>query len=209
MAATRSKISNNLKRIGAAILAYQKQHGRLPPAAVRSPDGKSLLSWRVAILPHLGHGGLYDRLHLDESWDSPHNLGLLNEMPDDYRQAGDPYTPPGLTYFQVLVGPGTAFERDGLVIPRDFPDGAADTLLVVEAAAPVAWTRPTDVPFHPDGEPPVLGPVIPGSRYRQLRQDDFLAVLADGSVRSCYRLTPASLRAAITRNGKDKLGSEW
>ena len=42
------------------------------------------LTWRVAILPDLGQKALYDKFHLDEPWDSEHNLTLLDQMPDVY-----------------------------------------------------------------------------------------------------------------------------
>ena len=45
--------ANNLKRLTVALLAYEKAHGRLPPAAVTAKDGTPLLSWRVLILPYL------------------------------------------------------------------------------------------------------------------------------------------------------------
>ena len=51
-----------------------------PPAAIYSKDGKPLLSWRVAILPYLGLDNLYKQFHLDEPWDSPHNI-KLSAMP--------------------------------------------------------------------------------------------------------------------------------
>src|ERR1700687_5875055 len=38
---------NNLKYLGLAFQAYQEEHGRLPPAAVRDREGRPLLSWRV------------------------------------------------------------------------------------------------------------------------------------------------------------------
>ena len=43
------------------------------------------LSWRVFLLPWLGEQLLFNKFRLDESWDSPHNLSLIVEMPDTYR----------------------------------------------------------------------------------------------------------------------------
>jgi hypothetical protein len=42
------------------------------------------LSWRVFLLPWLGEQTLFSKFRLDESWDSPHNLSLVAEMPDIY-----------------------------------------------------------------------------------------------------------------------------
>jgi serine/threonine protein kinase len=76
---------SNLKRLGAAIEHFHQTHGTLPPAAITDLSGKPLLSWRVALLPELGHEALHARFHLDEAWDSPHNKALLAEMPNVYR----------------------------------------------------------------------------------------------------------------------------
>jgi len=89
-------------------------------------------SWRVLILPYLEQKDLDDEFDRNESWDSPHNLKLLARRPsvyDSVRISADPT----LTYSQVFVGKGAAFEgRQGVTL-ADFPDGPDRTLLVVEA----------------------------------------------------------------------------
>jgi tRNA A-37 threonylcarbamoyl transferase component Bud32 len=85
--------TGNLRTIGQALGRYHRREGRFPPAAIVGADGAPLLSWRVAILPDLGLGELYERFRKDEPWDSPRNLALLAEMPPVYRglgPAGDP-----------------------------------------------------------------------------------------------------------------------
>lgn len=42
-------------------------------------------SWRVMILPYLGERDLYLRYRLEEPWDSPNNLKLLDDMPEVFR----------------------------------------------------------------------------------------------------------------------------
>jgi hypothetical protein len=112
----------------------------------------------------------------------------------------------------VFVGPGTAFEHDGLRLPADFPDGTSNTLLVVEAATPVPWTQPIDLQFQPDLPLPPLGASLPESRLRRHREkpDAFIAVLADGSA---HMIQPRNLgfdvRALITRNGGEKVPANW
>jgi hypothetical protein len=53
-AAERIHSQNNLKQIGLAMTAYHDDHNKLPLPAIYSPQGKPLLSWRVALLPYLG-----------------------------------------------------------------------------------------------------------------------------------------------------------
>ena len=147
---------NNLKQIGLALDNYHHDHGRFPPSAVYSPDGRPLYSWRVLILPYLEQKDLYDEFDLNEAWDSPHNRELLARRPAVYDSVGIA-TEPTLTYSQVFVGEGAAFEgRQGTTL-ADFPDGPERTLLVVEAADPVPWTKPIDLPFMAGTQLPPLG----------------------------------------------------
>ena len=203
-AAARVQSTNNLKVIALAMHNYHDTYGRLPPAGTRGqpgmpgwpgrPSDKPLLSWRVALLPFIEQQQLYLRFHHNEPWDSPHNKALLPLIPKVYLQAGEQPTPEGLTKYQVFVGPGTAFEdRPQGVRLTDITDGTANTLLVVEAANGVPWTKPEDLPFNPNAPLPPLG-----GEFRGI----FLAAYADGSCKPVPRDTPeATLKALITRNG--------
>jgi hypothetical protein len=121
-------------------------------------NGRPLLSWRVAILPYIEQEALYGRFHLDEPWDSPHNLELLKEMPPIY--AFPDQSDPAMTYVQAIVGPGTPFEPGGKwsLSKEDFLSDDEDaTILIIEAGEPVPWTKPDDVSFDPMGPLPALG----------------------------------------------------
>jgi hypothetical protein len=208
-AATRAKTQNHLKQFVMAIRELAAAEKRWPAAAIRGADGMPLLSWRVAILPHIGQAELFRQFRLDEPWDSPHNRELLPRMPAVFAYPDDPYTPAGYTYFQVFVGRGTAFERDGLKLPDDFPDGPENTIAVVEAMNAVPWTKPADLEYDSNGPLPRIGPAIPWRGFRRNRHT-FIAALADGSIRSIrLELSESTLRAAITRNGDDRLGDDW
>ncbi len=149
-------------------------------------------------------GGLYRQFKLDEPWDSPHNKKLLDKMPEVYGlpASRSDEIPPHHTVFQVFVGKGAAFEGSkGLRLPQDFPDGTADTLLVVLAAKPVPWTKCEDLAYDPNGPLPGL---------RKLFRHGSPVLMADTSVRWLKAdASEASIRAAITRNGGDKLGPDW
>ena len=47
--------------------------------------GQPLLSWRVALLPQLDQLPLFQQIHLDEPWDSPHNRQFAEQMPAVYQ----------------------------------------------------------------------------------------------------------------------------
>jgi hypothetical protein len=211
LAAERVTSTNNLHQIALAMHIYHDRKGALPPAAIYSRDGKPLLSWRVAILPDLGEiapyrelklDQLYREFKLDQPWDSPHNQRLLARMPKVFAPPRGASREHYTTYYQVFHGNGAAFEGTRGVSLQDFPDGRANTLLVVEAGDPVPWTRPQDFTFSPDQPLPRLkGPFTTKSF------PFVLAAFADGS----FHTIPSNgsdtlLRALITRNGGEVLG---
>jgi hypothetical protein len=70
-AARRAECNSNLKQIGTALLSYQEEHRHFPAINDCSSDGKPLWSWLVELLPELERKDIYDRLRMDEPWDSP------------------------------------------------------------------------------------------------------------------------------------------
>lgn len=202
--------SCRLKQLALALHNYQDAQGHLPGPAILGADGQPLLSWRVAILPFIEQDDLYKSFHLDEPWDSPHNLTLLPRIPTQFRPYPDVVAEPNTTLFQAFVGPGTAFERAGLTW-RDFRDGTSNTILIVEARDGVPWTKPADLQYDPTGPLPPLGKTYRARRLLPVQQPKwFRAAMADGhSVSVPHSISEATLRSAITRNGEDQLGPDW
>lgn len=199
-AGDRNRRTNHLQQIALAMHNYHDTMKGFPPAAlssVKNRDGKPLLSWRVAILPYIEQHQLYQKFDLELPWDHPHNKKLIEQMPEIYVVPGTKSKEPGLTHYQVLVGPGTAFEpKKGQTLTGtrmlEVLDGTSNTIMVVEAAEPVIWTKPEDVPFNPKEPLPKLG----------VLGDGFYAAMCDGSVRFIRRtVNEQTLRALITRNG--------
>ncbi len=188
-----------LPQLYKALLLYADDHrSRLPPAAVCGPGGQPLYSWRVLILPYIQEEALYKEFHLDEPWDSPHNIALLSRMPAAYAQPRwkASQVPAGHTVIHVFVGKGAAFEgQQGLKVPGGFRKGFWDTILVVEAGPPVPWTKPEDLAYDPDGPLPDL---------RGLFRDGFRALLGRGDVRFVWKETSeARIRWAISRDSQE------
>ncbi len=187
-----------MKQLGLAFHNYADVHGSLPPAVVYGPDGTPRYSWRVLLLPYVEGDSLYAQFKLDEPWDSPHNIQLLDRMPSTYAAPGSKrkLMPPNHTVCHVYAGPGSLF--DG---PKGQPlsactDGLSNTLMIVEAGEPVPWTKPENIPFGPDW------PVHPRTIFR----DGFRVCLGDGSVRFLRGdVAEVRLRAAITRNGNEQI----
>ncbi len=152
--------SARMKRIAEGIRNWRDMHSRFPPAVLRHLNRKPVkhpYSWRVAILPYIGQQGLYRQYRFDEPWNSPNNLKLLERMPEVFRSPGDA---PGetKTRYQVLVGPGTLFDPERPQGESRLPDREADTLLLIQAAKKVPWTKPEDVLWSPENPVPALGP---------------------------------------------------
>jgi hypothetical protein len=192
-AVQRAQQMNKLKEIALAMHIYHDVHKAFPPAATRDADGKPLLSWRVELLPYLEKPGLYDKFQRDEPWDGPHNIQLVNQMPEVFLSAGREND--GKTSIMLFTGEGTAFA--GPKGPRlaDIVEGSSNTILCVEAGADkaVPWTKPEDLPFDPNDPISALG-AIPG--------DGFRAAFFDVSCTQFERsIAPETLRAMITPDG--------
>lgn len=83
----------------------------------------------------------------------------------------------GMTHYQAIVGPGTAFERNDL---------SDSLLLVVEATQPVPWTEPADLVYAPGKPLPELGGLFQKPIhlwcYEIGRRNGFNACFGDGNV---------------------------
>ncbi len=150
----RSGSLKNLEQIADALRSYAAAHGRFPPPVSRDDSGTPLHSWRVLVLPYLGHEDLYFQFDLDRPWDAMENQEAALEMPSVYRhptsQRGQtPYGMGGspIAGYYLITGPETLFPPTGPLREDQVHDGAAKTLLVVEAT-PVgasSWTEPVDL----------------------------------------------------------------
>jgi hypothetical protein len=196
-AARRSTCTNNMNQIAVAMSLYKAAHGTsFPPAATYDKNGKPLLSWRVLILPYLGEEHLYKQFHLDEPWDSPHNKPLGDRAPNVFRCPSEMTEPPGLTTNEVVVGPHSMFTGQPAGVRLDSAsDGAQNTLIVVEGAAPVSWSKPADLSLS--SSDPLLGM---GSKH----PGGFNASMADATVHFInVSIDPRVLKGWVTRDGSE------
>ena len=190
---------DSLRSISLALHNFHSLYNRFPKSTSRNESGDALLSWRVHLLPFLGHEDLYNQFVLEEPWDSPTNRPLADQMPDIFLTE-ELALESGYTVYQVPVGPGAAFEDDTEIGLRDFIDGMSNTILVVEASPEraVIWTQPGDYAFDPDGTLDGLQGVEP---------EGFNAAFADGRVEVVLE-TADDLKALFTRNGTRNGGEQ-
>ena len=156
------------------------------------------MSWRVHILPYIGHQSLYKKFRLEEPWDSPHNRQLLDAMPDCFRNVtSSPNS--HMTSILTFTGPGTPFEELGLAPQmRSIRDGASTTVCFMRAPDEFAvpWTKPSDFPVDCSDPDEV-------SAFEKLRTGTGLTVaMFDGSVQHLTPdFRPEDLRAIVTPTG--------
>lgn len=169
-AARRTTSMNNLRQMALATLNYEAANQKLPNNIV-DKQGKPLLSWRVRILPFIEEMRLYDQFHMDEPWDSPHNIKLLDQMPASYASPNVPES--NRTVYLGFEGEETIFPGKQVRF-SEIMDGTSNTILLVEANADeaVEWSRPKDIPFDPNQPVTAIGDLRPGG---------FVTVFCDGS----------------------------
>ncbi len=152
--------THQLRTVLFSMFNYQSTHKEFPLTnahlRVQQQDGARgndlpavtsyKLSWRVYLLPFLGHDKLYKQFRLNEPWDSPHNKQLIPLMPDCFRDGDDPVDQ-YKTRIMVFCGLNTPFVEPGNCIdPGGFLDGTHKTILLFQASPGLEaiWTKPVD-----------------------------------------------------------------
>lgn len=177
IAAANSKRLNTLRMFALGILNFESAHMRFPTQATVDENGKPLLSWRVQILPYLEQNDLYNQFHLDEPWDSEHNLKLVQRMPESFE---DPKpesrnnNKEGKTIYLGAAGEGMIFNGGKEVGFGDLKDGSSNTILLATVAGDhaVPWTKPVDWQVNLND---------PTAQLKETKRTDAEVVLADGS----------------------------
>ncbi|MGI9519957.1 MAG: DUF1559 domain-containing protein [Pirellulaceae bacterium] len=186
--------SNNIRQLVLACHNYHDWKKSLPPTAIVDEEGRPLLSWRVAVLPFLEQGKLYEQFRLDEPWDSEHNRELISRMPR-FLITHDNLAAEGKTTLVMPTGESAIGRLDPLRF-RDIIDGTSNTILILDAApeSAVIWTKPDDWEFDPAN--PLRGLFADGQQ--QIRTG-----FADGSVHVLPK-DEADIRARLTVAGEEE-----
>lgn len=207
--------NNRFRTLSLGILNFLDVRQAFPYNAFDTNTGDQLLSWRVLLLPMLGYSDLYDAFNLDEPWDSPHNLALLDQMPDIYRSFDEPPTTT-TTRIQFVtdnsVSPAVGILRPpqlvgetwrlGKVSFGSIRDGFSNTIGFVETGIDraVPWTQPTDVLW--DETDPIAS-------FGELPDDKLRAGMLDGKTLSlATAIGPETMLALATRNDGTPLDAD-
>jgi hypothetical protein len=213
--AKRTSKVNDMKQIGiAANRFYDDGHGFFP-ANIVDKDAKPLLSWRVLTLPYIEQQALFEKLHLDEPWDSPHNLEVAKHAAPDLYCRGNR---DGMTTYLRPVYPGSdlsAARGDVELVEKlfagqrcylqpgdkfqDLTDGPSQSIMVAEVAPEhaVFWTKPED--WQVDLKEPL-------AKLRTEGRHTFAAGFHDGSARSiAINIDAEMLKRLITKAGGEPI----
>lgn len=191
-------LKNKLERLGLAFLNFESDYKEFPGTSNTQEGGRHRkdkktfpYSWRVAILPFIDQVELYQQYHFDEPWDSEHNLTLLDKMPAVYRSLfANESQKPGETNFVGFASINSALGTGGGEQLQSFTDGTSPTLLLVEAANSVPWTKPYDF-----ADP---------SQVVWFDDHPSTFLMVDGRVRS-EKISPEELSKLISRNGGEAM----
>jgi hypothetical protein len=141
----------SLKEIAEAIWYYHDTFKTLPSDIVDG-QGKSLLSWRVRLLPFIEQVHLYKEFKLDEPWDSPHNRELISRIPHWYL---NPYYADaeakklGKAYVVAPRGPKTFFGIGKPRMTQEIQNPMAIMVVGVDSEHAPIWTKPEDLTYDP------------------------------------------------------------
>ena len=157
-AARRMQCSNNMKQIVVAFHRYRNEHGHFPPAYTVDEEGRALHSWRVLILPYIEQKALYEKIRLDEPWNSEYNQQFHSEVPNFFWCPSNvirdrDYECPTCHFVQrsvqggcsysVIVGEEAAFNGSQPRKAEDITSGTSNTIFLVERRTPVNWMNPS------------------------------------------------------------------
>ena len=194
-AAARKASQNNLKQIAIAQAIHDDANNKLPsPYYYVGPPGgepsaqSDRLSWRVAMLPFIEQDNLYLKFQLAEPWNSATNRPLSQYTIKTYQHPADA-PPEPTTRYRIFYGGGAAYDLDRPMSLSAIPDGASNTIAVVEGGDRVTWSQFDEYPFSMNGPLPKLG--LPKASV-------FHAAMFDGSVRAIRTsIEPMVLKSGI------------
>ena len=143
-----------------------------PGANVDSSNRKNL-SWRVHLLPAMGMNDLYQEFHLDEPWDSSHNMTLLEKMPDHFKLSDKDGTN---TRIQVIQGEQFLFNDSHIPAMASVTDAEKHSIMavVVGPEKAVPWTSPNDFLFDDANPMQSIGTTPEGILMCLMADGDFL-----------------------------------
>jgi hypothetical protein len=195
--AKRVKTMNSMKHIGLAIHNYHSKQKHLPPRCFTDREGRPLLSWRVALLPHVEQLAFYRIMELDKPWDDENNWMHSKTIIPVYCLDPDLR---GKTTIRAPVFPGSLWHGEGPPKKlKDVTDGTAMTIAAIDApeSAAIEWSNPQ--PWVLSAEDPMSD--VFGDR------ETAVVLLLDGAALALQKseMTNEKLKAMLTIAGGETI----
>ncbi len=197
----RLQIQSNLRQIGLASLNYESSMGDMVHNSHNRNSNKAMLSWRFQLFPYMEYDNLFNQADWlkPSAWDDPINKNVRLAAVKEFNIPGQ--GPSNQTYLQAFSGPSAILDPKSPRTDRlngqpkaleisTIPDGASNTIFVIESGTPVTIIQPVDLNY-PGGPIPPLGYETTTGRFALL--------FADGSARSATtkRLTDTILTKLV------------
>ena len=197
-AARRTQSANNIRQLVLAAHNYHSANGHFPPAVIKDESGHEH-SWRIAVLPYIELGHIYNEYRFDEAWDSEHNSRVTAQVPDAFRHpeqdADDPYTS-----YLAIVGDNTVFGGEEGMRLEEIPDGTSRTVAFIEAKTLIHWASPQDL----DADEIINGDIAGG-----FSEGGFNAAFCDGSVQFISNTVTKDTLEALLIINDGKVPTDW
>ncbi|MDR2344459.1 MAG: DUF1559 domain-containing protein [Planctomycetaceae bacterium] len=194
---------NNVKVTILALQNYQVVHKNLPPLYTVDAAGKPLHSWRVLILPFLDQKNLYDKIKLDEAWDSEYNKQFHSAIVNVYSNKGigtNNKTNETCRLAAIIDSPMKAGKSVDIT---EISDGTSNTAAIVELRKPFCWMNPnTDITIEEFSKPLDNKDTFIGGT----QEDNVIIGFWDGNVKKIPLTTsPETLKAIATPRGGENI----
>lgn len=144
--ARKSAFKEQMKQIALALHQYHDRFEAFPPAYTVDKEGRPLHSWRVLILPQMGQQDLYQQIHLNERWDSPHNKQYHNRRPYLFGHPLVRDTVAGEAHILAVVGRDTIWPEQYSATTASCERGTSNTGMLTEySGGEINWMEPRDL----------------------------------------------------------------
>ncbi len=225
----RMQCQNNCKQLVLAFHHYEDDRDHLPTGTHPNPalPPEQRLSWAYTLLPYLEESTIFRAVDRSQAWDSTANTTAVNRPIRTLICSGGPdITIPHTSYLGVAgVGADAAalpaddprvgaFGYDRTLTFKDFTDGLANTMLLLETRSGGPWAQggpgtvrgldPANRPHLGSGRP-FYGEHLNGGWFEKKTGTTTVA-MCDGSVRTVRdSVSPEVLEALATIRGKEEV----
>ena len=141
----RRKISQrNILTLATGLRRHFADTKRLPRSYTCNSDNLPTLSWRVALLPYLGHEDLHEKFDFTKPWNVEPNKSLLKYIPDAFVS---PERFDTNTNYLLPAGKHFIFGENRVPREKTIEDGMGNTIMLFEVNDELAvpWTKPMDL----------------------------------------------------------------